>query len=91
MGLDASCRLRRLEQVRCGVLCRLLDLPQVILTSETLSIDFINILRAGWPRGEPTFLGNHLDSTERSAVARSGRKLRAYWLAGNFRHAELIG
>lgn len=47
-GLDASCRLCRLEQVRNGVLCRLLDLPQVILTAETLGIDFMVPRRKLW-------------------------------------------
>ena len=89
--LDTSSRFCRREQVRYGVLRRLLDLPQVIFTTETLGIDFVDVLRAGRPRGKPAVLGNHLDSTERSAVARSGRKLRAYWLASQFLHADLIG
>jgi hypothetical protein len=54
----------------------------VTFTAETLSIDLVNILRAGRPRGKPSFLGNHLDSTERKTVPRSSGKLRAYWLAG---------
>jgi hypothetical protein len=80
-----------LEQASYDVLGLLLDLPQVTFTAETLGIDLVNILRAGRPRGKPSVLGNHLDSTERKTVPRSCGKLRAYWLAGKFRHADLIG
>jgi hypothetical protein len=84
-------RLCVLEHASYGVLGLLLDLPQVTFTAETLGIDLVNILRAGRPRGKPSVLGNHLDSTERKTVPRSGGKLRAYWLAGKFRHVDLIG
>jgi hypothetical protein len=71
-----------LEHASYGVLGLLLDLPQVTFTAETLGIDLVNILRARRPRGKPSVLGNHLNSTERKTVPRSGGKLRAYWLAG---------
>src|ERR1700730_18720006 len=70
-----------LEHASYGVLGLLLDLPQVTFTAETLGIDLVNILRAGRPRGKPSVLGNHLNSTERKTVPRSGGKLRAHWLA----------
>ena len=79
------------EHASYGVLGLLLDLPQVTFTAEALGIDLVNILRAGRPRGKPSVLGNHLNSTERKTVPRSGGKLRADWLAGKFRHADPIG
>ena len=60
------------EKSRYGVFCLLLDAPQVIFVAEALGIDFVNILGAGRPRGKPSAFGNHLDSAERKAVARSG-------------------
>src|SRR6202047_1755156 len=84
-------RLCVLEHASYGVLGLLLDLPQVTFTAETLGIDLVNILRAGRPRGKPSVLGNHLDSPERKTFPWSGGKLRAYWLAGKFHHADLIG
>src|SRR5580692_7358841 len=80
-----------LEHASYGVLGLLLDLPQVTFTAETLGIDLVNVLRARRPRGKPSVLGNHLDSTERETVPRSGGKLRAYGLAGKFHDANLIG
>src|ERR1700730_1310005 len=80
-----------LEHASYGVLGLLLDLPQVTFTSETLGIDLVNILRAGRPRGKPSVLGNHLNSTERKTVPRSGGKLRAYWLPRKLPHSDLIG
>src|SRR5438046_149052 len=62
----------------------------MILTAETLGIDLVNILRAGRPRSKPSVLRNHLDSTERKAVAPGGSELRSYQLAGKSRHANLI-
>src|ERR1039458_7099294 len=70
-GLPAACLVRALEQPRYGMLRLLLDLPQVIFTAETLGIYLVDILGAGRARGKPSVLGNHLDATERNAVARS--------------------
>ena len=69
----------------------MLDDPQVLFAAETLGIDLVNILRAGWSRSEPSAVRNHLDSAERNAVTRSGIKLCAYLFAGKHRCTNLIG
>src|ERR1700732_5193524 len=84
-------RLCVLEHASYGVLGLLLDLPQVTFTAETLGIDLVNILRAGRPRGKPSVLGNHLDSTERQTVPRRCGKRRSMCRACKFRHADLFG
>src|ERR1700732_2542795 len=78
------------EHASYGLLGLFLDLPQVIFTAETLGIDLVNVFRAGRPRGKPSVLGNHFDSTERKTVPRSGGKLRAYWLARQVSHAGVV-
>ena len=78
------------EHARDGILGLMLDLPKVFFAAETLGIDFVDILRTGRPRGKPTVLDNQFNSTERKAIRRNSRNLRAYELAGKFNHADLI-
>src|SRR5476651_1934910 len=37
--------------------------------AKTLRVDLVNILRAGGPRCEPSVLGDHFQSADRSAIA----------------------
>ena len=58
--------------------------------SEARKLKTLETENAGRPRGKPSGLRNHLDSTQRRIVPRSVGKLRAYWLAGKFRQIDLI-
>ena len=82
---------RIFERPRDGTLGLMLDLPQVSFTSETLGIEFVDILRTGRPRGKPTVLGNYLDAAERNVITRSEGKLCADRLASKFSYADLVG
>src|SRR6202044_1833551 len=52
------------------LLCLGLDPRKVICSLERLSVELIDVLGAGWPRGEPAGLGDHLEAAQRLAVAR---------------------
>src|SRR5271155_3719746 len=45
-----------------------LDLLQVLLVAKALGIDLVYLLGTGWPRREPTTLGNHLNPADRLAI-----------------------
>src|SRR5450755_145723 len=87
---DTSCEVRLRKHMSNGIFSLLLDLFQVSFIPKTLGVNFVNILRAGWPCGKPSILGDHLDSAERDTVTRSGGLPREYRFTRQFLHADLI-
>jgi hypothetical protein len=68
-----------------------LNLFQMILAAEAFGVNLINILRSRWPRGEPTALGDQLDSADRLVVAGGAVQLRFDRLPGELLRLEVRG
>jgi len=91
--LDILCIKWRFHPSDCEshrVSSLLLDLSEVIFAAKTFGIEFVDILRAGRPGGEPSTIRNHLDATECDAIARSTIEFRADLFAGEFLNIDLI-
>src|SRR5690349_4233989 len=48
----------------------LLDPPQVLRSAEAFRVQFVDLFRAGWPRGKPSSFRDHLHATDWLAVTR---------------------
>src|ERR1019366_1700589 len=80
----------RLEQALDHHLSLLLDDPQVILAAEALRVDLIDLLGAGWTRGEPAIVRRYLDPAKRRAVAGRNGQLGFDRLAVELRRGQLV-
>src|SRR6266853_2931942 len=67
------------------------DAFQMILTTEGLRIDLVDIFGPRRTRGEPSTLGNHLEPTDRSVIARRAVEHALDLFAGEFGVAKLPG
>src|SRR5215469_12213532 len=59
--------------------------------SETIGVDFVDVLGPRGPGGEPSVLGNHFEAAYRSLITGSFRQLRGNGLARQVRFLNRIG
>ena len=63
----------------------------MLLAEEALRVHLVDVLGAGWSRGEPRVLRDHLDAADRRAVAGRSRQHVEDRLAGKLIRADLLG
>src|SRR5690606_9837476 len=68
-----------------------LDALQVRLAFEAFGVDLVDVLGAGWPRGEPAVIGDHLQSANRCAIARRLGENLGDGLTSQYRCRDLRG
>src|SRR5689334_5013479 len=83
--------LIRAEEPRDEGLRVLLDLPEMRFAQEAFSIEFVDFLGSGGPRGEPAVGGGDLDPADRLVVARGAVEFRDDRLSRQFLHVGAGG
>src|SRR5438552_12758431 len=67
------------------------DGTQMVIATEGLRVDLVDILGARRPRGEPPVFCHHLDAADRRIVARGPVEDLLYLLPGQFGNGYLRG
>src|SRR6185312_15422448 len=64
-----TCASPRSEYLLQGAPSVALNALEVSLIAETLRVDLVDVLGAGWPRRKPARLGFYLDAADRLAIS----------------------
>src|SRR5207244_2702366 len=67
-----------------------LDAAQVVAPRETLGVQLVDVLGAGWAGGKPPVLGNYLQSPNGSTVSRGVRQATRDPVARESRGRDLV-